>query len=342
MQVFIYEFVSGGGRLLLTKGPPLGLLIEGSAMRKAVAADFARAAGVRAVTLEDARLAGRPSADVASVQVRSPEEHDAAFARLAAESDWTLVIAPETAGCLADRCEKVIACQGRLLGPGLELVRLAADKHATAERLAGKGVPVPEGCAVEAGAGLPGDFPCPAVLKPRDGAGSVDVRRIDRPEDLAGTSVAFPARLERLRPGRPASVSFLCGVRALRSLPPCWQHVRGDRDFAYCGGSLPLPELLAKRAVALAMRAVAALPEPRGYLGVDLVLGPAEDGSQDVVLEVNPRLTTSYVGLRAAAGPGVNLAEAMLAVVEGREPELRFRAMAIEFRPDGTTGDRLA
>jgi predicted ATP-grasp superfamily ATP-dependent carboligase len=55
---------------------------------------------------------------------------------------------------------------------------------------------------------------------------------------------------------------------------------------------------------------VATLPTPLGYLGVDLVLGDDPSGADDRVIEINPRLTTSYVGLRAAAL--CNLAEAML------------------------------
>jgi predicted ATP-grasp superfamily ATP-dependent carboligase len=54
-----------------------------------------------------------------------------------------------------------------------------------------------------------------------------------------------------------------------------------------------------------------------------------------VVIEINPRLTTSYVGLRAAASPGVNLAAAILAVCEGRTPQLSFEPVELQFDPDG-------
>jgi len=100
----------------------------------------------------------------------------------------------------------------------------------------------------------------------------------------------------------------------------------------------PLAPHLAERAVRLGRRAVAALPEPAGYLGVDVVLGTACDGRSDVVVEVNPRLTTSYVGLRAAAA--VNLAAAMLDAAQGRVPRLSFRPVAVEFDPDGTVRER--
>jgi hypothetical protein len=133
----------------------------------------------------------------------------------------------------------------------------------------------------------------------------------------------------------PASVAMLCGPGDLRlALPPCRQRLSDDRRFAYLGGALPLAAEEALRARALAQRAAAALPGAFGYLGVDLVLGAPADGAGDVVIEVNPRLTTSYVGLRAACQG--NLAEAMLDVAEGRLPRAPPAASrAVTFDAEG-------
>jgi predicted ATP-grasp superfamily ATP-dependent carboligase len=84
----------------------------------------------------------------------------------------------------------------------------------------------------------------------------------------------------------------------------------------------------------LAVRTIATLPAPRGYIGVDLVLGDDPGGSGDAVIEINPRLTTSYIGLRAAAK--CNLAEAMWAIAEGRAAEVSFGDARVEFDSDGT------
>ena len=56
----------------------------------------------------------------------------------------------------------------------------------------------------------------------------------------------------------------------------------------------------------MAERTVKAFPGLRGYVGVDLVL----TGKEVVVIEVNPRLTVSYVGLREVAG--FNLAQSVI------------------------------
>jgi hypothetical protein len=124
------------------------------------------------------------------------------------------------------------------------------------------------------------------------------------------------------------------GPRQTLPLLPAEQHLSQDGRFRYLGGSLPLPDALADRAVRLARRAVEAVPGLLGYVGVDLILGEPDDGSRDVVIEINPRLTTSYVGLRAMAD--VNLAEAMLRVAIGEEvAPLAWKRGQVCFEADG-------
>jgi predicted ATP-grasp superfamily ATP-dependent carboligase len=65
----------------------------------------------------------------------------------------------------------------------------------------------------------------------------------------------------------------------------------------------------------LAERAVECVEGLHGWFGVDLILGDATDGNGDAAIEINPRLTTSYLGLRRLAR--FNLAEALLAAATG-------------------------
>lgn len=336
-SIFVYEFLTGGGLLAeaFVQAVFESLLVEGRAMVEALAADFARAESVKAVScLRDLRLASwnRPGCNV--VDVASRAEHGAAFDRLAAEADWTVVIAPEIGGALADCCRRVAAVGGRLLGPDESLIELASDKHRTAEFLTRAGVPAPQGVLHQAGEPWPRNFLYPAVWKPLDGAGSqgiVFVPSFDSPRLVPSRQVG---RLERVCPGVAASVAFLCGPDGLRlALPACRQRLSDDSHFRYLGGELPLRPELALRAATIAERAVSALPGAFGYLGVDLVLGEAADGAGDVVVEINPRLTTSYIGLRAAVEE--NLAAAMLDIAKGIEPpQVEARRFA-RFDADG-------
>jgi tyramine---L-glutamate ligase len=213
-------------------------------------------------------------------------------------------------------------------------IALAADKHTLAEHLATHGVPVPAGVRVAAGQQWPVDVELPAVVKPCDGAGSCGVRLIVTADQLA--QLPRPAcdyRLERYCLGVPVSVGLLCGPAANFCLPACRQRLGGVTGFEYQGGSLPLDSHLDMRARSLAQRAADCLPGLLGFVGVDLLLGAATDSSQDHVIEVNPRLTTSYVGLRVAAEQ--NLAGALLAVAEGRKVQLSFSAHPLRFSSDG-------
>jgi predicted ATP-grasp superfamily ATP-dependent carboligase len=56
-------------------------------------------------------------------------------------------------------------------------------------------------------------------------------------------------------------------------------------------------------------------PPAVGWVGVDMILGLRDDGRADRVLEVNPRVTTSFVAL--AARSGTSLVRTMLALADG-------------------------
>jgi predicted ATP-grasp superfamily ATP-dependent carboligase len=89
--------------------------------------------------------------------------------------------------------------------------------------------------------------------------------------------------------------------------------IRDDR-FVYRGGTLPV----APQGVAEApRRAVESIRGLCGYVGVDYLWD--DRTRQATVLEINPRPTTSYVGLARWLPPGM-LARAWLAVVSGNGP----------------------
>jgi predicted ATP-grasp superfamily ATP-dependent carboligase len=66
---------------------------------------------------------------------------------------------------------------------------------------------------------------------------------------------------------------------------------------------------------------------------VDLVLGGNPHGDEDAVIEVNPRFTTSYIGLRAATRS--NLALAMWQAANGETPSVPFEERPLEFDAAG-------
>jgi predicted ATP-grasp superfamily ATP-dependent carboligase len=333
MHIFLYEWITGGGLVHESGRLPSSLLAEGSAMIAALADDFAAMRDARVTVLRDMRIDTLPLRGCEVVEIESSSQLAAEFERLAAAADRTMVVAPEFDGILLDAVERISTAGGRSLNASAEFVRLCSNKQSTAERLGAAGVPVPTARLLDADEEkLPANFDYPAVLKPIDGAGSQHTflvhDALDEPPPYP-----WPRRLERYCPGRAASVAVLAGPAGRHMLPPCWQHLSDDGRFEYRGGAIINELALAERATVLANRAFDALPAALGYVGVDLILGNDPDGREDFVIEVNPRLTTSYVGLRVAISQ--NFAKAMLEVAEGREVELTPGSTAIEFDASG-------
>jgi len=334
MHVFLYEWITGGGLIEQTGALPASLLAEGSAMITALAADFTAIEDCQVTVLRDVRLDDLVLSGCDVIDVHSTPHHEDEMSRLAATADHTLVVAPEFDNVLLKTLAWTRQAGGKLLAPTEEFVQLASDKHLTALRCAEAGMPTPLAVVLPADAEkLPTDFDYPAVLKPVVGAGSQHMLLVASANDEP-PPYPWPRRLERYCPGIAVSVSFLCGPEHRVPLAACRQHLSRDGRFTYQGGSLLLEEDLAGRATSLADRVMKALPGALGYVGVDLVLGDAADGSEDFFMEVNPRLTTSYVGLRSATDE--NLAAALVANALGQATRPKFRIEPLEFAASGT------
>jgi tyramine---L-glutamate ligase len=316
-RVFAYEYTCAYPGP--TEAIPASLQVEGWAMLSAVLEDFCQLPDVEAATLLRSNYRKRALDSRFTAVVARDEE--SAFRRLARSADFSLIIAPEFDDILLTRCRWVEDEGCRLLGPSPGAVRLAGDKYACAKHLSDHGVPTPE-CYLLADRRHPGELKFPVVLKPRHGAGSQATFLISCQKDfenaVQGDKDSAETRDSILQPyvhGQPVSAAFILGPNQRVSLLAGAQLLSSCGRMRYLGGALPLSPQLAKRAVRLAERAVTAVPGLLGYVGVDLVLGEAADGSEDWVIEINPRLTTSYIGLRALAK--TNLAVIMLQAVTG-------------------------
>ena len=341
MRVFVYECVSSGA--LGDEAASESLRAEGWAMLAAVLEDFGRCPGVQTSTLISARVGSAVKRLVPHIRPHFtlPGAEERTFRALAANADFSLIIAPEFDDLLAQRCRWVEEEGCPLLGPSSSAVRLTGDKRMLYRHWVDRQVPTPY-VLDPPDEYSPVAVPTPCVCKPRWGAGSqatfllrnsVDLIAILsylRTDGWSGETI-----LQTYAPGLPVSVAFLAGPGRLLALPATEQHLSSDGRFRYLGGRLPLARHLDKRARRLAERAVNTVEGLRGFFGVDLVLGEADDGSLDVALEINPRLTTSYVGLRRLAR--FNLAEALLAIATGSPPPIwDWGSEAILFRADGT------
>lgn len=324
MRLFVYEWTC------CTPDAPPPMRREGWAMLWAVLSDLQQTRWIDTVTLVHESLAQLPPGEVQRIRDGTSEAER--FRDLAASAEATLVIAPETDGLLLDRCRSVEAAGGLLLGPTSDAIALTTDKVSLAAWWTQHGVPTPATIEMHTSP------PFPVVVKPRDGAGSQATFRVcDATTWEACIHQASAEGFDDLiaqpfAAGQSASLAFLIGPRAKVALQPAAQHLSGDGRLRYQGGTAPLPSPLAERALTLARRAIETVPGLRGYVGVDLVLG--DTANQDLAIEINPRLTTSYIGLRMQAE--TNLADAMLRIFRGEEVELRWRPQQVQWWPDGS------
>jgi predicted ATP-grasp superfamily ATP-dependent carboligase len=320
MRILVHEFASGGG--LAGRRVPASLGREGAAMRDALIADLAAIRRHRIVITVDPRfpLKAPPGVEVVTL----PPGSAALLDTLIASADAVWLVAPETGGCLERLAARVEEKGRALLGPGAATIRRASDKAGLPRRLACHGVPHPKTLVLRPGvdwAAAARELGYPVVVKPARGAGchgvclARDARELRHAANLARRANGIePLLLQRYVPGVAASVSLLADGQRAVVLTVNAQSVRASRPFAYRGGTTPLDHPLAGRAVEAALRACRALPGLRGYVGVDVVL----TDSEAVVIEVNPRLTTSYLGVRAALE--ANVAALALAACAGDLP----------------------
>jgi predicted ATP-grasp superfamily ATP-dependent carboligase len=333
-HILVHEYVTGGG----WPGAelPTGLASEAFAMLQAILTDLDAWGGVRTTTTLDSRLGGDTLPATRTVPLQ-PAAHLETLTRLAGGCDAALIIAPETDGILARLTELVEATGVPVLGSSSAAVTVAADKWQCYHLFRQNGIPTPDTWHAPAGdaVALAQVIGLPLVVKPRDGCGSEGVCLATDSLSLESAlgQASREVLLQRFIQGVHASASLLVQDGAVLPISLNGQRVTPGHPFVYHGGWAPLEHPLKAQALALSRRAVTLLPGLRGYVGVDLVLAD----STSYVIEINPRLTTSYVGLRQVAD--CNLARAIWDCCRsGRLPERVGLRGHVTFCRDGNSG----
>ena len=336
MRILVHEFVSGGG----LAGQPLtpSLAREGGAMLTALVADLAALGRHQILATRDRRCspAAPPGVEVVTLE---PATREARLDELIASVDAVWPIAPESGGSLERLAARIEQKRKIVLGSSAAAVHRAADKAGLARRLECAGVSHPKTVVLrsdrrcDAAASTIG---YPLIVKPVRGAGCTAVYYVRTGRDLRPsihkcrrTCGREPLIVQAFEAGTPASVSLLAdGCRAV-VLAVNGQSLSGRRELSYHGGITPLDHPRAGRAADAAVRTCRALPGLRGYIGVDLVL----TASEAVIIEVNPRLTTAYLGLRRAIDE--NIAALALDACLGSLPAPPPVRRRVRFEPDG-------
>ncbi len=323
-QIFVCEFITGGG----LARPEGDLLVEGEGMRSALLRDLTALGGVRVVTVRAAGLAACRRPGVAEVMVGN--HCWSTWRSVCAQTEWLWPIAPETDGALARL--SALGKPGRVLGCIAHALRLTASKHATVRRLAARGIPVVP--TFSARSVRVRELPRARgwVLKPDDGVGAEGLCLFQDRKALESRLRQAPGQiLQPFISGQAASLTLLCAHGRCRLLAVNRQNIHGHQDGIRLGSLVVGGLNRYKRDLEPLARAVtAAVSGLWGLVGVDLIL--TRSGPR--VLEINPRLTTAYIGLHASLG--INPARLVLDLARGRPMPRHFpggKAVLVDLCP---------
>ena len=336
-SVVVMEWVCGGGLRHVPVGDiPSGLRAEGQAMMLALVQGLA-AAGCHVRVPLDTRLVDAaavqrlsPAVQVEAVRDVPPRDYLHVWCDVSQDCDCAWLVAPETDGVLCQAACALRRCGVRLLTADAAFLEAASDKRLTAAAWHTHHIPHPpcigldqinsrwvaDHCPKNNDGGDTADARW--IVKPADGAGCDGLQMITTQQlwsmrqaacptatgDLAAAEAAAPSKL--LVQPWVTGVAASCAAMIDAGGQAHWMPVV-SQDFDtsasgrlhYRGSTLPLPHVTSGVPYELFNRCLGALPgTPRGWIGLDLVFEP--QCQQWTIIEINPRCTSSLVGLAAA------------------------------------------
>jgi predicted ATP-grasp superfamily ATP-dependent carboligase len=295
MTVFIYEHLTSGALINEPFSP--ALMHEGDAMLTALSQDLL-ALGLSVVVMRDARLAKlAPHPRLSVHTVSSPEGYQKVWQDSLQNYPQCILIAPEIDGVLYELATEVEQQAIQHLGSSPEAIRLCSDKLLTFQRLSEKDILTPDTMTAD-------NWPTTDlaednmwVIKPRDGAGCEQTYKLNT-EDLKKyvANISPEKRTKHLIqpyiPGETLSLSLFLNTSRTEVLSVNRQVIEETAKQLHLHHCLPGCEGLIAREVveALVTRIRATIPDLWGFVGIDLILAE----QQLWVIEINPRLTSSY------------------------------------------------
>jgi len=318
MKILVFEYISGGGFNRETL--PASLVREGLMMLKALLDGLDEIPGLDVTVMLDARLWDELAPPTVEIAVIGPQDDCLErFEQLAEGHDAVWPIAPEFEAILFTLSQTVERLGKTLLAPASEAVRLAADKYATYHCLLSRQIPTVATRLFDECVGFPGE----SVVKPIDGAGCGDSYLLRNADD-------FERAAGRLRGTgnyilQPHVQGEKTSLSCLFKNGQAWILSVNLQQFDIVDNQYRLAAIRVNHGFDpspyqdLAAQIARAVPGLWGYAGIDLIETP----EQALVLEINPRLTSSFAGLNSALG--INVAALVLQLLHG-DPVIRRAA----------------
>lgn len=299
-------------------------------MRDALLRDLAELEDWEIVSTVDSRLE-KPLGHVQCRKIYPDQDAREVWRQCMTTADAVWAIAPESSDLLLRMAEMAESSRTRWLGPGLNAIEIAANKHLMARVLADAKLPVIPTFFYDEWTPDNGTW----LVKPYDGAGCESTFVLNSAHAVKAWFAEDVARkithvIQPYMTGIPASVSALGSKDKVVVLSCNLQTITlHNGQLHYSGGVINGAADNWQALTDLAQQIKAAIPDLEGYFGVDVLLDPANTQLPTIV-EINPRLTTSYAYLRDALG--CNPARLVLEAALGRAVDVtKVKKNRIEF-----------
>ena len=309
MKILIFEYITGGG--FNKQALPDSLSSEGRLMLGALLDNLTRLENIELTVMLDWRLKGLISNNlINTVIISSEQESSQDFERLAKQADIIWPIAPEFDGILQKLCQTAFALGKIVLSSSEETIAITGNKFKTYELLSQNHITTVPTRIFNPLLKLVSDEEW--LIKPIDGVGCVDSYIINNSQDL--NKIISYQKEYIIQPHLyGAKTSLSCLFKQGRG----WLVCANSQNFEIINQQYHLLEIIVNHHPdpghyqGLINHIAFTLPELWGYAGIDLI----ETTEQTWVLEINPRLTTSFVGIYDALG--INISEAVLQMLDG-------------------------
>lgn len=320
MRILVFEFISGGG---LAKQPlPESLLQEGYLMRNALLDDLCALMDVELLVLQDARIVQQTEqlyVHLQTLTIFQQTDLPALLSDKQSTYDIVWLIAPETEGILAFWCH-FFSQQGKVLATSAQVaVEICQDKFRTCELLQNSAIACVPSRLFNAS---PVSNDTKSVIKANTSVGCDEVYFVESKQHWQNMQLKLKPEGEYIVqpyiPGKALSLSCLFYQGQAYFICCNEQHINiNQQQFELLACTVNVQQEKAQYYQILCQQIATAIPSLFGYAGIDFI--QTETG-ENLILEINPRLTSSYAGIKEALG--INVAELVLGMLNHQEPIL--------------------
>ena len=298
-KIFVCEFITGGG--LCAEPFPTTLAREGTLMRDALLQDLADLSYEVSTTV-DSRLS--PPTHCAYLTMHADEDIWKIWQQQMQVVDAVFLIAPETDNLL-HYLTQMATLKGKLvLGCGLDAIDITSNKMATYLALKRTGITTIATFTVEHWIKHEALKKNVAWLaKPNDGAGCEATVSFGDAENLMHWLTHNKKHnshiIQPFQVGTPASISCVMHQGRAQVLSCNRQIIEiNQHTLSFKGVIVNGMREYWQAFESIASQIASAFLSLAGYVGIDVIVNE----NTVFVVEINPRLTTSYVGLHEATG----------------------------------------